>query len=127
MLPRPPPPPPAAARRRRRLDQDPLSGDLRPYEAHTPHAGSTPRKSTPRCRPGVGQGADEPDGGGCGGAGEGSGIGGCGGGGVGGEADPADFEFDIPLEHIRMRDGSFESDVPVQVWRRVWGGAGARC
>jgi hypothetical protein len=23
-------------------------------------------------------------------------------------------DFDIPLEHLRMRDGSFESDVPVQ-------------
>ena len=66
------------------LEKDPVTGDLRPYEAHSPSAATKA------------DAADSSDA-------------------SSSSSDAREFnEFEVPLEHIRMRDGTFEGDVPVQ-------------
>ena len=76
------------------LEKDPATGELRPYEAHSPASATSSSTNS--------SSSSSSSGGGSAGAGA---VTGAGAGGI---------EFEVPLEHIRMRDGTFESDVPVQ-------------
>jgi predicted acylesterase/phospholipase RssA len=83
------------------LEKDPATGELRPYEAHSPASATSSSTNSSSS-------SSSSSSGGGGSAGAGAGAGAVTGAGAGG------IEFEVPLEHIRMRDGTFESDVPVQ-------------
>mmetsp|Transcript_31202 Transcript_31202/g.70098 ORF Transcript_31202/g.70098 Transcript_31202/m.70098 type:complete len:332 (-) Transcript_31202:223-1218(-) len=86
-------------------------GALYPYEAHTPTLGLAQPIGRSGSDNSLLRNASRVSGGGHGNGGDG--------GDKSGESDEM-LEFDIPLDNIRMRDGSFESDVPVQAMSELF-------